>query len=63
MATGQRGQGRPASARSNHHHAQAALDRELIELEKRKLVELRGGTVRLTREGYLELAKRFPRRS
>lgn len=63
MAAGARGQGRPATARPNHHQAQAALDRELIELEKRKLVELRGGQVVLTREGYRAIAKRFPRRS
>jgi hypothetical protein len=62
MANGTRGHGHPASARPNHHQAHAALDRELLQLEKRKLVELRGGTVKLTRDGYLELYKRFPRR-
>ena len=36
-----------------------AFDRELLELERRKLVELRGGTVTLTREGYLAMARRF----
>jgi hypothetical protein len=63
MANGSRGHGHPAASRPNFHQHQAALDRELIELEKRKLVALSNGTVRLTRAGYLELYKRFPRRS
>lgn len=39
-----------------------AFDRELLELERRKLVELRGGSVTLTREGYLAIAQRHRRR-
>lgn len=62
MRNGSKGQGSPAGARPNHHQAQAALDRELLELERRKLVELRNGSVRLTRAGYLEISRRFPRR-
>jgi hypothetical protein len=38
------------------------LDRELAELERRKLVALRGGTATLTLDGYIAIAKRFPRR-
>lgn len=52
-----------------HHAALAALrgtadafERELLELERNKLIELRGGSVTLTREGYLAIARRFPRR-
>ncbi len=39
-----------------------AIDRELLELERRKLVELRGGTVRLTRDGYVAIAQRVRQR-
>lgn len=34
------------------------LDRELLEFERRKLVELRGGRITLTRDGYAELVRR-----
>ena len=57
-----KGQGSPAGSRPNTHHRNNAVDRELAELERRKLVELESGRIRLTREGYLELARKFPRR-
>lgn len=60
MGASAKGQGGPAGQTLNHHQAKA-IDRELAELERRKLVALSGGTVRLTREGYLALVKRFPR--
>ena len=41
--------------------SRAALDRELEDLERRKLATLAGGRIRLTRAGYQELARRFPR--
>jgi len=39
----------------------AALDRELAELERKKMVALRGGAVTLTLDGYRELVRKFPR--
>lgn len=55
--------GHPASRKANHRNHQAqALDAALIELERRKLVDLAGGTVTLTRAGYIELAKKWGRR-
>lgn len=53
-----KGQGRPGCTRPNTHHQAGALDRELLDLERRKLVELRAGTVVLTRAGYREILKR-----
>jgi hypothetical protein len=44
------------------HTTKQQLDFELAELERQKLVMLRGGTVRLTRQGYDAITKRFPRR-
>jgi hypothetical protein len=38
-----------------------AFDRELLELARRKLVEFRGGTVVLTRDGYLAITRLFGR--
>jgi hypothetical protein len=60
MGTAPQRAGRPGFSSSNHPNRQAALDRELAALEKRKLVELRNGTFKLTREGYVELIRRFP---
>jgi len=62
MGNGIKGRSGPAAAPLNHHHARNALDRELLELEKRKLVEIRSGHVTLTLDGYLQIVKRFPRR-
>jgi hypothetical protein len=63
MSNAAKGQGSPAASTPNTHRSQAAaLDRALLELERRKLVELGSGRIKLTREGYLELARRFPRR-
>ena len=39
-----------------------AFDRELLELARRNLVEFRGGTVALTRDGYLAITRLFGRR-
>ena len=36
-----------------------AFEQDLVELERQKLVELGDGTVTLTREGYLEISRRF----
>jgi hypothetical protein len=38
-----------------------AFDRDLLELTRRKLVEFSGGTVMLTREGYLAITRLFGR--
>jgi hypothetical protein len=62
MAHRAKGQAGPATARHNRH--QAALDRDLLALERRKLVELASGRVKLTRAGYqaiveLELEPQF----
>lgn len=62
MAHGPRGQAGPATARQNHHQA-TALDRELLELERRKLVALSSGRITLTREGYQAIARAARRRS
>ncbi len=37
------------------------FDRELLELARRNLVEFRGGTVALTRDGYLAITRLFGR--
>jgi hypothetical protein len=55
-----KGQGGPATSPSKSHQA-TWLDAELLELERRKLIAYRGGGIVLTREGYLEISRRFPR--
>lgn len=60
MAQQQSRAGRPSN--STAQQSRNALDRELAELEKQKMVELRGKTVVLTRDGYLAIAKRWGRR-
>lgn len=57
MAHGAKGQAGPARARPNHHHQATRLDRELLELERRKLVELSSGRIALTRDGYAAILK------
>jgi hypothetical protein len=61
MGNGTKGRSGPAAAPLNHHRARNALDRELLELEKRKLVEIRRGTVALTLAGYREILRRAKR--
>jgi hypothetical protein len=65
MGNGNRRAERPGinHAHNHHHQAKHAIDRELLELERKKMVELRRGTVTLTLAGYQQLVKRFGRRS
>lgn len=58
MKHASKGQGRPAWQRLNLQQQATPIDRELLELERRKLVALAGGTVVLTRAGYAELVRR-----
>lgn len=48
------GKGGPAAAPSTL----SPLDRELLELERRKMVTIAGGAIALTRAGYAELYRR-----
>jgi transposase-like protein len=57
MRQATRGQGGPAKAPSTT----TQVDRELAELERRKMAALREGRIVLTAAGYLEIARRFPR--
>ena len=57
MAAAARGQGGPAAAKPNSRRNQV-LERELAELERKKMVEIRSGQVCMTREGYIELVRR-----
>ena len=43
---------------SRNSQRNQVLERELAELERRKMLEIRGGTVTLTREGYRAIASR-----
>lgn len=60
MGQATKGKGGPASTPPNNQRA--ALDRELAELERRKMAALREGRIVLTAAGYLEIVRRFPRR-
>ncbi len=55
-----KGQGGPAFTKPNSQRNQV-LERELAELERRKMLEIRGGSLTLTREGYRVLVQRNQR--
>jgi len=57
MRQAPKGQGSPAGLRPNSQRNQV-LERELAELERRKMLDLRSGTYTLNAEGYRQLVRR-----
>lgn len=61
MSTAGKGQGGPAGLKPNSQRNQV-LERELAELERRKMLEIRNGQACLTLEGYRAIVAKYGRR-